>query len=509
MAADIDPVAAAVHVESELIRLGVAAFIVARLAAMGELRPDLTIERAVAATLVLMDPAVHRTLVREHGWTRPEYTNWIERSASAELLGDTSKEGSRAASGQIGRMIVTASSCAEVTRCLGLRARLPGSRTFSGRRFGASHRRLRSRKRIGLRNAQRGIRSCVTPPPLRHRSMFARSWKGIAGRSGPDGTGVRLWCPLAEPFGRRRSWLHVDTVFLVTAPWTTDALVAALRVALGWPGQPSRGCSAVEVQALDDVALVDFNWRRSVHRFAIRVSLGDAAEGMSTGLPNETPEDWAREVAWWLSEELDTGFVGRASRRMVDGRIELSRPSWPSDDRFYLSASRPGDRVWSGALWSIGRDGLDADTPRRMAAETPALVWLRSSLNSPAGGPAVGQAVVSLPAGESARLDFLQVADGAPDSVSLELVRAAVHQAADAGADNVVTDFNGEVLDIVGFRNRNGQTVLDTSFLDADYEKAVALHHRVASQPLPEEWRRAADRMRAHTRVHPSHDSLE
>ncbi len=98
VAADIDPVAAAVHAESERNRLGGAAFIVARLAAIGGLRPDLTTERAVAATLVLMDPAVHRTLVREHGWTRPEYANWIERTATGELLRDTSKEASRAPS---------------------------------------------------------------------------------------------------------------------------------------------------------------------------------------------------------------------------------------------------------------------------------------------------------------------------------------------------------------------------------------------------------------------------
>jgi hypothetical protein len=55
-------------------------------------RPDLTTERAVAATLVLMDPAVHRTLVRENGWTRPEYANWIQATTMAELLRDTSKE---------------------------------------------------------------------------------------------------------------------------------------------------------------------------------------------------------------------------------------------------------------------------------------------------------------------------------------------------------------------------------------------------------------------------------
>ncbi len=92
VAADVDLEAAAVHAESERNRLGGAAFIVDRLAAIGGLRPNLTTDRAVAATLVLMDPSVHRTLVHEHGWTRFEYANWIERTAMAELLRSTSKE---------------------------------------------------------------------------------------------------------------------------------------------------------------------------------------------------------------------------------------------------------------------------------------------------------------------------------------------------------------------------------------------------------------------------------
>jgi hypothetical protein len=43
-----------------------------------------------------MDPAVHRTLVREHGWTRAEYADWIERAAVAELLdGDKAERTTR------------------------------------------------------------------------------------------------------------------------------------------------------------------------------------------------------------------------------------------------------------------------------------------------------------------------------------------------------------------------------------------------------------------------------
>lgn len=86
VAADADPEAAGVHAVSERNRLRGAEFIVARLTAIDGLRPGVTAERAVAAALVLMDPSIHRTLVSEHGWTRREYADWIERNAVAELL---------------------------------------------------------------------------------------------------------------------------------------------------------------------------------------------------------------------------------------------------------------------------------------------------------------------------------------------------------------------------------------------------------------------------------------
>lgn len=86
IAADADPEAAEVHAVSERNRLRGAEFIVARLTAIGGLRPGVSPERAVAAAHVLMDPSVHRTLVSEHGWTQGEYADWIERNAAAELL---------------------------------------------------------------------------------------------------------------------------------------------------------------------------------------------------------------------------------------------------------------------------------------------------------------------------------------------------------------------------------------------------------------------------------------
>jgi hypothetical protein len=95
VAADADAEAVDVHAVSERNRLGGAEFIVSRPTAADGLRPGLTTERAVAAALVLMDPAVHRTLVREHHWTSTEYAAWIERAAVAEFVGEDDAQGTR------------------------------------------------------------------------------------------------------------------------------------------------------------------------------------------------------------------------------------------------------------------------------------------------------------------------------------------------------------------------------------------------------------------------------
>jgi AcrR family transcriptional regulator len=86
VAADVDPEAAVVHEASERGRAGGASSFVDRLAAIDGLRPGLDVEQATAVVHLLMDPAVHRTLVVEHGWTVEAYTAWIERIAVAELL---------------------------------------------------------------------------------------------------------------------------------------------------------------------------------------------------------------------------------------------------------------------------------------------------------------------------------------------------------------------------------------------------------------------------------------
>ena len=87
VAADVDPEAAQVHATSERNRLSGAEAFVHQLHAIGGLRPGLTVQDAVPTALVLMDPSIPRTLVREHGWSQEEYAAWVERIALAELVG--------------------------------------------------------------------------------------------------------------------------------------------------------------------------------------------------------------------------------------------------------------------------------------------------------------------------------------------------------------------------------------------------------------------------------------
>lgn len=90
-AADADPEAAEIHATSERNRLGGAWGFVTQLASIDGLRPGLTEERAVAATHALMDPAICRTLMKEHGWTREEYADWVDRAAAAVLLAEPTR----------------------------------------------------------------------------------------------------------------------------------------------------------------------------------------------------------------------------------------------------------------------------------------------------------------------------------------------------------------------------------------------------------------------------------
>ena len=86
VAADGDAEAAALRETNEANRSGAARFFATRLADLGGLRDDLSVERAAAIAELLMDPVPARRLVLERGWTVDEYVGYVERMARAALL---------------------------------------------------------------------------------------------------------------------------------------------------------------------------------------------------------------------------------------------------------------------------------------------------------------------------------------------------------------------------------------------------------------------------------------
>jgi AcrR family transcriptional regulator len=84
-AADVDAEAAQVDAVSTRNRELGARMFVDRLAAVGGLRGDLTLERATHVAFVLMDPSPYDELVRSRGWAHQDYVDWLARLARASF----------------------------------------------------------------------------------------------------------------------------------------------------------------------------------------------------------------------------------------------------------------------------------------------------------------------------------------------------------------------------------------------------------------------------------------
>lgn len=245
----------------------------------------------------------------------------------------------------------------------------------------------------------------------------------------------------------------VRALFADTTPWVRD------------------GIHPVEVVAGDGELLVVFRWRRNPHLYAFPISTDDLTGSPWTGEPVHSAEEWAGDVAGLIEEELLTGHVARATRRLVQGRIELREPAWPTgDDRFSVTEVEYGGM----ADW-LEEVGLDITEPRDLEAAGRLLGWDALCLNDRDDAP-VGSAATRWDDPTTARLVHLETLPGVPVSASLDLVYAAVCGAADAGATAVLTDLpvpHGEVL---GFRAAtDGCLRLDTDLLAVDHAAFAAL----------------------------------
>ena len=107
--------------------------------------------------------------------------------------------------------------------------------------------------------------------------------------------------------------------------WRAETLLEAVHA--GVPSVRLAGRDErmpVEVLLDGDDLLVTFHWPDEPHLFGIRFHSSVSPEGPSTGDGCESPEEWAQEVDWVLTEELDTGLVHRGRRSVTDqGVVEL------------------------------------------------------------------------------------------------------------------------------------------------------------------------------------------
>jgi len=86
VAADADGDVATLLATSDGQRFDGARQVVGRVAELGGLRPDLTIDEAAAILDVLIDPMNYRRLVAIHGWTPETYARHLKTMATASTL---------------------------------------------------------------------------------------------------------------------------------------------------------------------------------------------------------------------------------------------------------------------------------------------------------------------------------------------------------------------------------------------------------------------------------------
>jgi hypothetical protein len=210
--------------------------------------------------------------------------------------------------------------------------------------------------------------------------------------------------------------------------------------------------------------VVAFRWQQNPRPFRMRVDVSGFPEGPSTGIECSIPDEWANDLCILLTEELATGYTRRAERRRVGDHIELHGHGSSGDSRYYVSDVRSvSDGSW---LAQVGLDKAPASAFRRSGH---LIAWLQAAKNNRRGEPSVGQSLIGWTdrARATAELLLVQTRPGTPTTVSLDLVWAAAHQAAEAGATHVTTSLHAPYLTAVGFRPwRKDGFWLSTEFVD-------------------------------------------
>ncbi len=171
--------------------------------------------------------------------------------------------------------------------------------------------------------------------------------------------------------------------------------------------------AVVDVRASASDAVVLLRWGRDPNVYGIPIPLG--AVDKFFGWPDEGIEQRLADLDITLMEELDTGLMHRARRRLVGDYIELTGPDWPYDQRFYPSVAYPGHGDPRALAATMRAAGLDPALALARAEAGTLVAWVVAHENNRQGMPYLGQAVVTGLDEKHAELELLEL----PRSTSL------------------------------------------------------------------------------------------
>ena len=236
-------------------------------------------------------------------------------------------------------------------------------------------------------------------------------------------------------------------------------------------------CDVVEVRDAPGEVVLLVRWQRDPRLYGVPIPLGDTRRDFYSGDPVESDEEWLDSVSLGLTILVDTGFEVGARRTAVGDHIELrTEGSWPDDERFYYDVVDPADPASWERVRVVAEDGLDPAAALASRDAGRLIAWVTGYENNSAGSPYVGHAVVSWTGATTAHVEHVEVAEGVPVTVLVDLVHLAAHAAGSAGALVVTTDRDEPELGVAGFRERpGGPRVVDTGFLEEDPAGAARL----------------------------------
>lgn len=240
----------------------------------------------------------------------------------------------------------------------------------------------------------------------------------------------------------------------MTDPWPRASTLAAVRSELSRPGAVAEGFHGLGVEPRGGDLLVVFRWRRDPNTYGVRLVLpASPAASPWTGLPVQSAQDWASDVAGLLMEQLLTALVRRAGRREVAGVVELDsdrQRGWDVTD-YYVSTSRRTTAI--GAVRVLAAAGIGPIRSARLLTGRTLIGWLAARLDDPTGSAVVGRAVLGWASGPAGRASLdVVIAAATPAAVARMLAHHAVHEAAEAGATEITTTSTHRSLPEVGFR---------------------------------------------------------